>query len=83
MGGVLLPGSAQQRPTSGQVVSLGDGRTPSGKTTEFTVSPGDEVCFHAESKERMSVLSDSQSAPVSLRVSTIHTEEHNQVHRIS
>lgn len=45
MGGVLLPGSAQQRPTSGQVVSLGDGRTPAGKTTEFTVSPGDEVLF--------------------------------------
>jgi chaperonin GroES len=43
LGGVLLPGSVQQRPTSGQVVSVGDGAMPSGKPLEFTVRPGDEV----------------------------------------
>ena len=43
LGGVLLPGSSQQRPTSGQVISLGDGRLPDGKTMEFSVKPGDEV----------------------------------------
>lgn len=43
LGGVLLPGSSQQRPTSGQVVSVGDGRLPDGNTMDFTVKPGDEV----------------------------------------
>jgi co-chaperonin GroES (HSP10) len=43
LGGVLLPGSAQQRPTSGRVVSVGDGKLPQGKSMEFTVKAGDEV----------------------------------------
>ena len=43
MAGVLLPGSSKQRPTSGQVHSVGDGRLPNGCTMEFTVKPGDEV----------------------------------------
>ena len=47
LGGVLLPGSVQQRPTSGAVVSVGDGTMPAGKPLEFTVSTGDEVGFTA------------------------------------
>lgn len=47
LGGVLLPGSVQQRPTSGAVVSVGDGAMPSGKPLEFTVSTGDEVSITA------------------------------------
>jgi co-chaperonin GroES (HSP10) len=44
LGGVLLPESAQQRPTSGQVISVGDGALGNGKRMDFTVKPGDEVC---------------------------------------
>lgn len=43
MGGILLPGSAQSRPTSGQVVSIGDGKLLDGASMKFTVSAGDEV----------------------------------------
>jgi predicted methyltransferase MtxX (methanogen marker protein 4) len=43
LGGVLLPESAQQRPTSGQVVSVGDGSLGNGKQMDFTVKAGDEV----------------------------------------
>lgn len=42
-GGIYLPESSKVRPTSGQVVSLGDGRLPNGNQMEFTVKPGDEV----------------------------------------
>lgn len=47
LGGVLLPGSVQQRPTSGSVVSVGDGAMPSGKPLQFTVGTGDEVSVAA------------------------------------
>jgi co-chaperonin GroES (HSP10) len=43
LGGILLPESAQQRPTSGQVISVGDGALGNGKQMDFTVKPGDEV----------------------------------------
>ena len=44
MGGILLPESAQTRPTSGRVVSTGDGSLPNGRTMKFLVAAGDEVC---------------------------------------
>lgn len=55
LGGVLLPGSVQQRPTSGSVVSVGDGAMPSGKPLEFTVSTGDEVSTTRPSRSKMGV----------------------------
>jgi chaperonin GroES len=43
-GGILLPESSQQRPTSGSVVALGDGKRPGdNKHIDFTVKVGEEV----------------------------------------
>ena len=42
-GGIYLPESSKARPTSGQVMSVGDGKLPGGGQMEFTVKPGDEV----------------------------------------
>lgn len=45
-GGILIPAAAQKRPTSGDVVSLGDGRPPDGGPLRpFTVAPGDTVLY--------------------------------------
>lgn len=43
-GGILLPVSAQKRPTSGDVVSLGDGRVD-GETRDFYLQPGNTVLY--------------------------------------
>ena len=43
-GGILLPTSAQKRPTSGDVVAVGDGQIGS-KTHEFTLKSGDTVLY--------------------------------------
>lgn len=45
-GGILLPAAAQKRPTSGDVVSLGDGRpADGGPRRPFTLKPGDTVLY--------------------------------------
>ncbi|KAF8065437.1 hypothetical protein HT031_003038 [Scenedesmus sp. PABB004] len=44
-GGILLPVSAQKRPTSGDVVSLGDGRVGDGSVRPFTLKPGQTVLY--------------------------------------
>lgn len=44
-GGILLPVSAQKRPTSGDVVSLGDGRAADGSVREFALKPGQTVLY--------------------------------------
>ena len=43
-GGILLPTSAQKRPTSGDVVALGDGQVGSRKH-EFSLKTGDTVLY--------------------------------------
>lgn len=43
-GGILLPTSAIKKPTSGDVVDLGDGRTQLG-TRQFTLKKGDTVLY--------------------------------------
>ncbi|MEW5309153.1 MAG: hypothetical protein WDW38_001059 [Sanguina aurantia] len=43
-GGILLPASAIKKPTSGEVVSLGDGRTGE-ETREFYLKEGDTVLY--------------------------------------
>ena len=43
LGGILLPESAQKRPTSGQVMQLGDGKTGLDKEVSFQVEAGNEV----------------------------------------
>lgn len=42
-GGILLPVSAQKRPTSGDVVSLGDGRLADGSVRPFYLKEGQTV----------------------------------------
>lgn len=42
-GGILLPVSAQKRPTSGDVVALGDGKTADGSTRPFYLKEGQTV----------------------------------------
>ncbi|GBF92721.1 hypothetical protein Rsub_05090 [Raphidocelis subcapitata] len=44
-GGILLPVSAQKRPTSGDVVSLGDGRLGDGTVKPFTLKEGQTVLY--------------------------------------
>jgi co-chaperonin GroES (HSP10) len=57
-GGILLPVSAQKRPTSGEVVGLGDGRQADGSTRPFflkegqTVRAGDAIVCGATRRER-------------------------------
>jgi len=47
-GGIVLPDSAKEKPTEGQVVSLGEGRiSEDGKNVEFTVKKGDRVIFQS------------------------------------
>lgn len=43
LGGILLPGSATRRPTSGTVVELGDGRVGKAETHAFSLKKGDSV----------------------------------------
>jgi len=44
--GIILPGSAQEKPKEGTIIALGDGRQlEDGGRTEFTDSNGDRVLF--------------------------------------
>jgi len=45
-GGIVLPGSAQEKPRQGRVLSLGDGRMlPDGQHVTHQVREGDRVVF--------------------------------------
>ena len=45
-GGILLPGSAQEKPNQGEVVAVGSGRVlDSGETRAVDVTVGDTVVF--------------------------------------
>ncbi|KAG2451531.1 hypothetical protein HYH02_004129 [Chlamydomonas schloesseri] len=44
-GGILLPPSAIKKPTSGEVVQLGDGRVGNGEIRPFYLKPGQTVVY--------------------------------------
>lgn len=45
-GGIVLPDSAQDKPTRGKVISVGDGRLlDDGRRAPLQVKPGDRVLF--------------------------------------
>ncbi|MCW4153362.1 co-chaperone GroES [Halomonas sp. 18H] len=45
-GGIVLPGSAQEKPTRGEVLAIGNGRIlDSGETRPLDVKVGDTVIF--------------------------------------
>ena len=45
-GGIILPGSAQEKPNQGEVVAVGDGKVlDNGEQRPLTVKVGDEVVF--------------------------------------
>lgn len=47
-GGILLPSSATRKPTSGTVVSLGNGRVGHKDDYQFTLKKGDSVTCSLE-----------------------------------
>ena len=45
-GGILLPGSAQEKPNQGEIVAVGDGKIlDSGELRPLTVKVGDTIVF--------------------------------------
>ena len=45
-GGIILPGSAQEKPNEGEVVAVGPGKaSDSGNVVAMTVKAGDKVMF--------------------------------------
>jgi chaperonin GroES len=45
-GGILLPGSAKEKPNQGEIVAIGDGKVlDSGELRPLTVKVGDKVVF--------------------------------------
>lgn len=45
-GGIVLPGSATEKPSRGEVIAVGNGRVhDNGATTELCVKVGDKVLF--------------------------------------
>ena len=45
-GGIVLPGSAKEKPNQGEVVAIGDGRVlDNGETRALAVKVGDKVVF--------------------------------------
>ena len=42
-GGIILTGSAKEKPTVAEVIAVGPGGTVDGKTVTMTVKPGDKV----------------------------------------
>ncbi len=42
-GGIILTGTAKEKPSVAEVIAVGPGGTVDGKTIEITVKPGDKV----------------------------------------
>ena len=58
-GGIVLPGSAQDKPARGTIVSIGDGKLlDDGSRAEFQVKVGDHVIFSSYSGETFQVGDD-------------------------
>lgn len=65
--GILLPTSAQRRPTSGDVVAIGDGRTAEG-TKKMTLKEGETVLYsrvRSTYRPPFSVCSNTRLPPAS------------------
>ncbi len=45
VGGLVLPDTAQEKPSRGTVVAVGEGRYEDGKRVPLDVAPGDEVIY--------------------------------------
>lgn len=55
-GGIVLPGSAQDKPARGKIVSIGDGKLlDDGSRSEFQVKVGDHVLFSSYAGESFKV----------------------------
>ncbi|MDG2467885.1 MAG: co-chaperone GroES [Pirellulaceae bacterium] len=55
-GGIVLPDSAQDKPSQGTVLALGSGRMlADGSRSEFTVKVGDKILFSTYGPEELSV----------------------------
>lgn len=53
-GGIVLPDSAQDKPSQGKVIALGTGRLMSdGTRSDFTVSVGDTILFGTYGPEEL------------------------------
>lgn len=44
-GGIVLPGSATEKPNQGEIVAVGEGRLHNGEVTPLSVKVGDKVLF--------------------------------------
>lgn len=44
-GGIVLPGSAKEKPNQGEVVAVGPGKIQDGELRPLTVKVGDQVVF--------------------------------------
>ena len=55
-GGIVLPDSAKDKPASGTIISVGDGRLlEDGSRSEFQVTVGDQVLFSSFAGEAIEV----------------------------
>ena len=55
-GGIVLPDSAKDKPASGTIISVGDGRLlEDGSRSEFQVTVGDQVLFSSFAGEAIQV----------------------------
>ena len=58
-GGIVLPGSAQDKPARGTIVSIGDGKLlDDGSRAEFQVKVGDHVIFSSYAGETFQIGDD-------------------------
>ena len=58
-GGIVLPGSAQDKPARGKIVSVGDGKMlDDGSRGDFQVKVGDHVIFSSYAGETFKVGDD-------------------------
>ena len=44
-GGIVLPGSATEKPNSGEVLAIGNGKVENGTVYELDVKVGDQILF--------------------------------------
>ncbi|MDG1875726.1 MAG: co-chaperone GroES [Mariniblastus sp.] len=58
-GGIFLPGSAQDKPSRGVVIAVGDGRLlKDGSKSPLQVKPGDQVLFTSYGPDEIKVGED-------------------------
>ena len=58
-GGIVIPDSAQEKPTTGKVVAIGDGRVlENGTTVSLNVKSGDTVLYGKHSGQNVKIDGD-------------------------